>query len=125
LNGDEERQEVRNEMLTNPSRHCRIQNCTAVIPEILEDEGLCVDHHLEDSFRRLAVATEGFNRDDGVDDETMDWLLGQVDFAVDALAREDDHWDSEQRSKLLELLLGVANLNEYIRRSVVSVPQYR
>lgn len=112
-------------MLTNPSRHCRIPNCIAAVPEILEEEALCIDHHLEESFQRLAVATEGFHRDDAVNDETMDWLLGQVDFAVDALAREDNLWDSDQRSKLLELLLGVANLNEYIRHSVISVPQYR
>jgi hypothetical protein len=55
----------------------------------------------------------------------MDWLLNQVDFAVEALGQEDNLWDSDQRSKLLELLLGVANLNEYIRHSLVSVPQYR
>jgi len=112
-------------MMTNPSSQCRIPNCTAEVPEILEHEALCIDHHLEDSFQKLAAATEGFHRDDEVDNETMDWLLGQVDFAVDALAREGNHWGSEQRSKLLELLLGVANLNEYIRHSVVSVPQYR
>jgi hypothetical protein len=112
-------------MLTNPSRHCRIPNCTAEVPEILENESLCVDHHLEESFQKLAAATESFHLEDGVDYETMDWLLGQVDFAVDALAREDNHWDSDQRSKLLELLLGVANLNEYIRHSLVSVPEYR
>jgi hypothetical protein len=45
----------------------------------------------------------------------MDWLLAQVDFAVQALAQEDANWDDGQRSKLLELLLGVANLNEYVR----------
>jgi hypothetical protein len=112
-------------MLTTPNRRCRIANCTAELPEILVNEGLCVDHHLEESFQRLAAATESFHREDGVDHETMDWLLNQVDFAVEALGREDNLWDSDQRSKLLELLLGVANLNEYVRHSVVAVPQYR
>jgi hypothetical protein len=44
----------------------------------------------------------------------MDWLLAQVDFAVQVLGEEDAKWDDDQRSKLLELLLGVANLNEYV-----------
>jgi hypothetical protein len=50
----------------------------------------------------------------------MDWLLAQVDFAVEVLAQEDVNWDADQRSKLLELLLGVANLSEYIRHSTVA-----
>jgi hypothetical protein len=52
----------------------------------------------------------------------MDWLLAQVDLAVEVLAQEDVDWDANQRSKLLELLLGVANLNEYIRNSAVAAP---
>jgi len=52
----------------------------------------------------------------------MDWLLAQVDFAVQALAEEDVKWDDDQRSKLLELLLGVANLNEYVRHSSAMAP---
>jgi hypothetical protein len=122
---DNGRSEGRNEMLTNPGRHCRLENCPAVVPHVLERERLCIDHHLEESFQKLAVATAGFHREGGVNHETMDWLLGQVDFAVEALGQEDNHWDSDQRSRLLELLLGVANLNEYVRHSVVSTPQYR
>jgi hypothetical protein len=49
----------------------------------------------------------------------MDWLLAQVDFAVESLAEEDANWDADQRSKLLELLLGVANLIEYVRHDTV------
>jgi hypothetical protein len=112
-------------MAINHSRKCRVEKCPAQAPAVLEKERLCINHHLEQSFQKLASATESFHRNEDVDRKTMDWLLSQVDFAVEALAQEDTGWDSDQRSKLLELLLGVANLNEYIRHSVVSVPQYR
>ena len=65
------------------------------------------------------MATESVRHGRNVDSGTLDWLLAQVDFAINSLAREDANWDDEQRSKLVELLLGVANLNEYARRSTV------
>ena len=97
------------------SRKCHGPDCTVEVPVILKDEGLCLNHHLEGAFQRLAAATEDFQSGRDMDCQTMDWLLAQVDFAVQSLAQEDTNWDADQRSKLLELLLGVANLNEYVR----------
>jgi hypothetical protein len=42
-----------------------------------------------------------------------------LDFAVEWLGEEETDLDSDHRSRLLELLLGVANLNEYVRHSIV------
>jgi hypothetical protein len=78
------------------------------------------DRTLEGAFHRLAAATQEFQSGREGGDPTMDWLLAQVDFAVEVLAQEDVNWDADQRSKLLELLLGVANLSEYIRHSTVA-----
>ena len=50
----------------------------------------------------------------GVDAEAFDWLLAQVDFVVDVVGSEDLILSDEQRSQLLQLLLDIANLNEYI-----------
>jgi len=105
--------------MTNPSRTCHAECCTVEVSEALEKEGLCLDHYLEEAFHKLAVATDDIQRGESVEGRAMDWLLAQVDFAVDGLAREDTNWDSNQRSKLLELLLGVANLNEHVRHSAV------
>jgi hypothetical protein len=85
-------------------------------------ESLCLNHYLEGASHRLAAATQEFQSGRDVDYDTMDWLLAQVDLAVEVLAQEDVNWDANQRSQLLELLLGVANLSEYIRHSAVAAP---
>jgi hypothetical protein len=101
--------------MTTSSRTCQEPNCTGEVPVVLEIDGLCLEHYLKGAFHKLAEATRDFQSGRDVECQTMDWLLAQVDFAVQALAQEDANWDDGQRSKLLELLLGVANLNEYVR----------
>jgi hypothetical protein len=103
--------------MTTSSRMCQEPNCTLEVPAVLELDGVCLNHYLEGAFHRLAGATQDFQIGQDVEHQTMDWLLAQVDFAVQVLAQEDANWDDDQRSKLLELLLGVANLNEYVSHS--------
>jgi hypothetical protein len=110
---------VGDEIMIRPGRTCHTESCTVEVPEALEKEGLCLDHYLEEAFHKLAVATEDIQRGENIGSQTLEWLLAQVDFAVDCLSREDSIVDPEQRSKLLELLLGVANLNEHLRHSAV------
>jgi hypothetical protein len=57
----------------------------------------------------------------GVDHNTLDWLLVHVDFIVETIGEESATLDADLRPKLLELLLGIANLNEYIRHQTVVV----
>ena len=42
-------------------------------------------------------------------------MLDQVDFIVEIIGNEDLELGDEMRSNLLQLLLGIANLNEQIR----------
>jgi hypothetical protein len=105
------------------SRNCQAPGCTVEVPAVLEIEGFCLNHYLQEAFHKLSVATQDFQNGRDVDYGTMDWLLAQVDFAVETLAQEDASWVADQRSMLVELLLGVANLNEYIRHSTV-MPQH-
>ena len=103
--------------MTTSSRTCQEPNCTVEVPVVLEIHGFCLRHYLEGAFHRLAEATQDFQSGRDVERQSMDWLLAQVDFAVQVLAQENANWDDDQRSKLLELLLGVANLNEYVSHS--------
>lgn len=105
--------------MTTTSYTCHAENCAVEVPGVLEKEGLCLNHYLDEAFRKLGAATEHFHDGQEVDYVTMDWLLAQVDFTVERLGQEDMNWDPDQRSRLLELLLGVANLNEYMRHSTV------
>jgi hypothetical protein len=105
--------------MITPKRICPAPCCTVEIPATLEIEGLCLKHYLEKAFHRLAAATLDFQCGRDIDCHAMEWLLAQVNFAVESLAQEDAQWDAEQRSMLLELILGVANLNEYVRHSKI------
>jgi len=82
---------------------------------LLNKERSCLNHYLEGAFLKLSVATRDFQEGREVDHHTMDWLLAQVDFAIEALAQEGENLDTDQRAKILQLMLGVANLNEYVR----------
>jgi hypothetical protein len=106
-------------MMATSSRTCHCQSCTVGVPVALEKEGLCPDHYLEEAFGKLALATEQLRHGQIADCQTLDWLLAQAGFVLDSLAEESTTWDSDQRSKLLELLLGIANLNEYVRHSTI------
>ena len=105
--------------MTTRNRTCQTPGCRVEVPVVLEIEGLCLNHYLEGAFQRLAAVARDFQNGRDLDYYTMDWLLAQADFAVESLAEEGANWDAEQRSKLLELLLGVANLNEYVRHETV------
>ena len=111
--------------MITPNRICPAARCTIEIPAALEAEGLCPQHYLEKAFGKLATATLDFQCGREIDDHAMEWLLEQVSFAVESLAQEDAQWDAEQRSTLLELILGIANLNEFMRHSKMVVERLR
>jgi len=103
--------------MTTPGHACATPHCSFEIPVDLETEGLCLQHYLEKAFHNLATATLDFQCGRDIDDRAMEWLLSQVNFAVESLGQEDAPWTAEQRSLLLELILGIANLNEFMRHS--------
>ena len=103
--------------MTAPNRICPAPRCTVEIPAGLEIGGLCLQHYLEKASHKLAAATLDFQCGRDIDYHAMEWLLAQVNFAVESLAQVDASWDAEQRSTLLELILGIANLNESMRHS--------
>jgi hypothetical protein len=108
-------------MKTNVIQTCHAEGCEFQVPGGLAREGLCLDHYLEIAFRRLRDAIERTRMEQEVEGTTLDWLLAQVDFTVQSLAEDDGTQDTNQRTRLLELLLGVANLNEHIRHRAVPV----
>jgi hypothetical protein len=114
-----------NQAMTTPKRICASPLCTVEIPAALEIEGLCRQHYLEKAFHQLATATLDFQCGRDIDDHAMEWLLAQVSFAVESLGQEDAEWNAEQRSMLLELILGIANLNEFMRHNKLVVERLR
>src|ERR1700688_3282938 len=105
--------------MATPSRKRSATECGQEIPESVIGQGLCLDHYIEEVFQKLDGATDYFRLGEGVDHDALEWLLVQVDCVVEAIGGETTALDPDQRSKLLELLLGIANLNEYARHQTV------
>jgi hypothetical protein len=97
-----------------------VQGCAGDVPAPLNLELLCLDHYIEQAFSRLQDALELCQECRAVDAHALDWLLGDADFAVQALAQDGRSHTSAQRDKLLELLLNLSNLHEYLRHHSVT-----
>jgi hypothetical protein len=90
-----------------------------VIPEGLKSQGRCLDHYIEDAFRKLDQASDFSRSGQGVYQNSLKWLLTQVDSIVEILSGEATVSDPEKHCKLLELILGIANLNEHVRHQTI------
>jgi hypothetical protein len=100
---------------------CRTEGCAEAVLPALSGEGLCLNHYLERVFLRLGVAMEMCQQGRPVESGSLDWLLSQAEFAANALARKDSGADSLQRTRLLEILLCLSNLNDYVRHHSVTL----
>jgi hypothetical protein len=101
-------------MATAAPRSCRINRCDENVPPVLAAEGLCLDHFLDRSFTRADHALETCHRGDMIDRETLDWLLADAHVTLNALSESAVARDLTRQSRILELLLCIANLNDYI-----------
>jgi len=105
--------------MTTPSRSCVVPGCDLEIPEGLKSQGRCLDHYIEDAFQKLDQASDFSRSGQGVDPNSLKWLLSQVDCIVETLSGEATVSDPEKHLKLLELILGIANLNEHLRHQAI------
>jgi hypothetical protein len=105
--------------MATPGRTCGALGCKLEVPESLRGQGLCLDHYIDEAFQKLDLAADHSRSGQGVDQNNLEWLLVQVDCIVEALGDETIVLDPGKHSKLLELLLGIANLNEYVRHQTI------
>jgi hypothetical protein len=95
------------------TRTCQIGACSDRVPATLARQGTCLEHYLDQVFARVATALEQRCKGKTLDSRTMDWLQKQGDFTVQLLAEGGPAHTPEERSRLLELLLCLANVQEY------------
>jgi hypothetical protein len=96
-------------------RVCRVGACSALIPPTLTRHGVCLAHYLDEVFTRISAVQEECRQGESPDSRTLSWLSQQGDFAVTSLSGDGPD-SSEDRARLLELLLCLANLHESLRR---------
>jgi len=97
-------------------RVCPVGTCAEPIPGGLTREGVCLGHYIEKAFTRVDSALEVCQRGETLEPRMLDWLLAQGDFAVGLLSKRGAGLTSDQRGRLLELLLCLANVRECLRK---------
>ena len=93
---------------------CRMPGCTDAVPPALTQEALCLAHYLDAAMFQLETAAGLCREGQPVQAQALDQLHEQAEFAVQFLAEgtgDDTHCKKEQ---LLQFLLGLANLHQYL-----------
>ena len=108
-------------MAAVPAGNCRRSQCVNPIPAALAAERLCLGHFLDEAFSRadhtLDRCRDGFS----INAFELEWLLADALAVVNNLDDEFTGLDSDLRDRMLELLLILANLHEYVAHHSVQL----
>jgi hypothetical protein len=102
---------------------CRRAGCANAVPDALANERICLDHFLDDAFVRT---DQTFNRcRDGrsMNSADVEWLLSDALAIVKNLEEKASDPQPQQRDRMLELLLMLANLHEYVAHHSIRLDQ--
>ena len=105
------------------AKSCSVVECAAQVPPSLVRESLCLDHYLEAGLARVRELLDGCREARPLDPRLLEWLFASTEFAVQTLTQDNPAHTPEQRERLLELLLCLTNLQEYLRHHSVKIPQ--
>jgi hypothetical protein len=97
---------------------CRIVGCPDSVPPALTQEALCMEHYLEGAMHQLETAAALCREGHPIQEEALDQLKMQAEFAVQFLADGSADDTSTKKEQLLQFLLGLANLHQYLSHHV-------
>jgi hypothetical protein len=103
--------------------NCQRAGCANPIPKSLTGEQLCLDHFLDEAFVRTDHAMQSCREGHVVNASSLEWLLSDALATVRNLEEGAAVPNPEQRDRMLELLLIVANLHEYVAHHSVQLAQ--
>lgn len=93
---------------------CRRVQCANPIPSALAAERLCLSHFLDEAFLRADHTLELCREGSSINASELEWLLADALAIVNNLDDEPAAPNPEVRDRMLELLLILANLHEYV-----------
>jgi len=96
---------------------CHVAGCQASVFPELEPQGFCLEHYVGDAMKRLHSALADCRKGGAIERGDLEKLAQEARFAVNHLAGNETQEASANRERMIELVLGVANLNEHMRRS--------
>ncbi len=100
---------------------CRRAPCANPIPPSLAREQICLDHFLDEAFLRSGQIMERFREGNPVEPRIMERLLADALTIVTNLEEGAAEPNPEERDRMLELLLSLANLHEYAAHHSISL----
>lgn len=95
-------------------RHCRRTQCRNSIPTALASEQLCLDHFLDEALVRTNHTFTRCREQCPLAPADLEWLLTDALLIVKNLEEEVGDPVPQQRERMLDLLLMLANLHEYV-----------
>jgi hypothetical protein len=98
--------------------------CEHVVLPAVAPELLCLNHFLEHSLARAEQALELCQLSQPLDQATLHWLLSDARHTAQALASEASRQDAAQQEKILDLLLCLSNLEEYVRHHSIKLTEH-
>jgi uncharacterized tellurite resistance protein B-like protein len=93
---------------------CRMAGCPDSVPPALTQEALCLEHYLDGAMHQLEIAAALCREGHPIQEEALDQLQMQAEFAVQFLADGSGDDSSSKKEQLLQFLLGLANLHQYL-----------
>lgn len=93
---------------------CRRAPCARSIPTALASEQLCLDHFLDEAFVRTNDIYNRCREQTSIGSAELEWVLSDALLIVKNLEEGAGEDVSEQRERMLDLLLMLANLHEYV-----------
>lgn len=109
------------EMKAAGSANCQRPGCAKAAPSALASAQLCLDHFLDEAFLRTDQALTRCREGSALTKDSLEWLLADALATVKNLEESADEPQPEQRDRMLELLLILANLHEYVAHHSVHV----
>lgn len=104
------------------ARPCHVAGCSSETLPVLASDDVCLNHFVEMVIERADQVRGSCIESRPVDQKTIDWLVGDARHAAKALSVSQTESCNE---KILELLLCLANLQDYMEHHSVrtKVPQ--
>jgi hypothetical protein len=93
---------------------CHSPGCAGTVPPALTQESLCLEHYLEGAMHQLEMAAALCREGDPIQEAALDQLHMQAEFAVQFLSDAAGDDTSTKKEQLLQFLLGLANLHQYL-----------
>src|ERR1700678_2981398 len=108
-------------MSTAVPGNCQRAGCAKSIPMALASARLCLDHFVDEAFVRTDQALSQCREGRAMDADGLQWLLSDALAVVKNLEEGADEPNPEQRDRMLELLLVLSNVHEYVANQSVRV----